>query len=72
MGYVLPDNIKVPDEVRRGFEYLNNIMDRELNFIKRSLFPDVWKFGIAYLPDDHDGEITSGQMGIFFIKKLPV
>lgn len=72
MKYSLPDTMtKVPDEVRNCCDYLNEVMDHELSFIKRAFFPNVWKFGIAYMPydDNHGEKITSGQLGIYFIKK---
>lgn len=45
-------------------DYLNDVFNKELEFIKRRLFPDVWKFGIAYL---RDGD-TIG-VGIYWIYK---
>ena len=45
-------------------DYLNDIFNRELKFIKERLFPDVWKFGIAYLKDE-----DATGVGIYWIFK---
>lgn len=37
------------EQVKDAYEYLNDLMKNQLSFIKEAFFPDVWKFGIAYL-----------------------
>lgn len=55
-----PHYIEMQEEVDR----INNIMDNDLNFIKKILFSNVWKFGIAYTEND-----GNSQFGIYTIKK---
>ena len=50
--YILPKNCRtVPIEAQKAFDFLNNLLDGELWFIKKYFFPNVWKFGIAYYDD---------------------
>jgi len=44
------------------FDYLNNLFDSELSYIKCKLFPKVWKFGLAYLKTEQ-----SLGLGIYWI-----
>lgn len=57
---------KVPSVVQDMSDYLNNILDNELWFIKKVYLPDVWKIGIAYL-DGNKGSFSC--MGLYKIKK---
>lgn len=51
----------IPESVTEAYSYLNSTMEHGLNFIKKEMFPDVWKFGIAYLQD----ESSFYQAGIY-------
>ena len=52
----------------------NAVFDNELVFIKKSLFPNVWKFGIAFVKHDNDFasigiyKIHRGENGILIRK----
>lgn len=35
-------------EIQEALTYLNNLFDNDLKFIKDLMFPDLWRFGIAY------------------------
>ena len=51
-------------ELQRELDYLNNVFDTELSFVKSKLFPQIWKFGLAYLKDKN-----SVGIGIYYICK---
>lgn len=57
---------KVPITVQNMSDYLNNILDDELWFIKRVYFQDTWKIGIAYLDGDKG---SFACVGLYKIKK---
>lgn len=57
---------KVPITVQNMSDYLNNILDNELWFIKQVYFQDTWKIGIAYLDGDKD---SFSCIGLYKIKK---
>lgn len=57
---------KVPIIVQDMSDYLNNILDNELWFIKRVYFQDTWKIGIAYLDGDKG---SFACVGLYKIKK---
>lgn len=57
---------KVPIKVQDMSDYLNNILDNELWFIKRVYFQDTWKIGIAYLDGDKG---SFSCVGLYKIKK---
>ncbi len=39
-------------EIQDAVEYINNLFNNDLEFIKKSVFPDLWRFGIAYSQTD--------------------
>lgn len=51
-------------DLQLEFDYLNNMFDNELKYIKDKLFPNIWKFGIAYMKEE-----KSLGVGIYYIKK---
>lgn len=58
-------------DLQNEFDYLNNIFDNELDFLKIKLFPNVWKFGIAYLKAENSigigiYHICRGKNGEYF------
>lgn len=60
--------------LQNEFDYLNGAFNKELSYIKKRMFPHVWKFGLAYLKDDNVVGIgiywiCKGQQGEYF-KKL--
>lgn len=56
---------KVPIIVQKMFDYLNDLLNNELWFIKRMYFQDTWKIGIAYSDGDKD---SSFCVGLYKIK----
>lgn len=46
------------EQVKDAYEYLNDLMRNQLSFIKQAFFPDIWKFGIAYLEDEEPVRIS--------------
>lgn len=56
----------VPEEFQEAFDRLNNILDNELVFLKRILFPTTWKFGISYFVDS---ESNFKSLGIYRVLK---
>ena len=64
------------ENVQRFIDTYNGLMDRELIFIKKVLYPDVWKFGIAIFEYSSDKlgyyiySIHSGENGPL-IKQVP-
>lgn len=62
--------------LQNEFDYLNDVFNKELMFIKKRVFPNVWKFGLAYLKDNQTVGIgifciCKGKQGEYF-KKLTV
>lgn len=51
-------------KLQEEFDYLNGIFDSELSFVKKKLYPKVWKFGLAYLKNEN-----SVGIGIYYICK---
>ena len=43
-------------EYQKGFDILNNFFDNDFSIIKKTIFPGVWKFGIAYQRYPFDSE----------------
>lgn len=65
--FLLPEGErKVSVEVQNMSDYINNILDKELWFIKQVYFHDTWKIGIAYLEGD---ENALSCVGLYKIKK---
>ena len=56
----------IPSMVQDMSDYLNNMLDNELWFIKQSYFPDTWKIGIAYLDDSKN---SFSCIGLYKIKR---
>lgn len=50
--------------LQEQFDYLNGIFETDLKFIKNKMFPEVWKFGIAYLKDENGIAI-----GVYWIRR---
>lgn len=46
-------------ELQNEVDRLNTILDNDLSFVKRYLFPNVWKFGLAY-SEDNEGRMIIG------------
>lgn len=65
--FLLPEEERtVPEEIQKMSDYINGLLDNELWFIKKSLFPQMWKLGIAYF----DGKnIDFSCLGFYIIKK---
>lgn len=65
--FLLPEEERtVPEEIQKMSDYINGLLDNELWFIKKSLFPQMWKLGIAYF----DGKNTDFScLGFYIIKK---
>lgn len=63
---IIPYSSNIPNHVTDAVNYINHIMDNEFSFIKRHLFPEVWNFGISYMPKEGMHEES---FGIFEIKK---
>ena len=63
---ILPSNQPVPEEFQNAFDRLNNTMDNELEFLKKTLFPTTWKFGISYFTNPG---IKSNVLGIYKVVK---
>ncbi|MGM9969721.1 MAG: hypothetical protein ACI35S_04915 [Anaeroplasma sp.] len=38
--------------LQEEFDYLNNIFDTDLKFVKKQLFQNLWKFGIAFVKNE--------------------
>lgn len=50
--YMISDTSNnIPDLVQEAYTHINFTMEHGLNVLKKEMFPDVWKFGIAYLQD---------------------
>lgn len=56
----------IPIVVQDMSDYLNNLLDNELWFIKQAYFPDTWKMGIAYLDG---GKNSFSCVGLYKIKR---
>lgn len=63
---IIPYSSNIPNHVTDAVNYINHIMDNEFFFIKKHLFPEIWKFGISYMPKEG---IYEESFGIFEIKK---
>ena len=35
-------------EVQEAVEYLNELFNGDLSFVKKAVFPELWKFGLAH------------------------
>lgn len=53
------------NDIQNEVDRINLLFDGDLNFVKKYLFPNVWKFGIAY--DEYEN--GSKAMGIYSILK---
>lgn len=64
--FITNDNLTVEERelLQEESDYLNDTFYRNLAFVKKRLFPEVWKLGIAYLKDD-----KSIGIGIYWIRK---
>lgn len=64
--FVTNDNLTVEERelLQKESDYLNDVFYRDLAFVKKRLFPDVWKLGIAYLKDDNRIGV-----GVYWIRK---
>lgn len=54
------------NEMQEAFDYINGLYEHELKFVRDILFPDVWKFGIAYVKKD---KTDLSYAGIYKIKQ---
>gem|GEM_PF-3125037 len=57
-------------KLQQSVDRFNSLMDNELSFIKFHIFPNVWKFGLAYSVDENDivvgiYTIRQGENGAF-------
>ncbi len=50
---------EVMRQIRRVSDTLNRLMEGQLLFLRQELFPNTWKFGIAYLKDE-TGMVSAG------------
>lgn len=64
--FVTNDNLTTEERelLQEESDYLNDIFYRDLAFVKKRIFPNVWKLGIAYLKDEN-----SLRVGVYWIKK---
>ena len=63
---IMPSTQPIPEEFSVAFDRLNNTLDNELAFLKRTLFPTTWKFGISYFTDNGN---KSNSLGIYKVVK---
>lgn len=56
---------KTVGELQDIIDNFNNIFSNELDFIRQHFYPNVWKFGIAYVKHDE----TSATIGIYKVQK---
>ncbi|MBO6178487.1 MAG: hypothetical protein J6O04_04905 [Selenomonadaceae bacterium] len=63
---LVPYSVEIPNHVTNAVNYLNHIMDNELWFLKSFMFPEIWHFGLSYMPREGHNEET---IGIFEIKQ---
>ena len=52
-------NPEVMQQIRRASDTINGLMEGWLQFLRQELFPNTWKFGIAYLKGE-TGIISAG------------
>lgn len=68
MENILTTNIKkdskIIDKLHEEWEYLDNVLCNKLKLMTKIMFPDTWKYGIAYETDD-----KFNLIGIYRIKE---
>lgn len=61
---IIPIDDPIPEEIQHAFDTLNNTLDNELAFIKRTFFQNTWKLGLSYFMDS---ESKFKSLGIYRI-----